>query len=175
MQPIAHPTTESPPAAEPAARRVPPKNPWLAGMLSLFPGMGNVYNGLYVRAITFFVLIATCIYLADRGTDEPIFGLATAFLWIFSILDAYRQATLINYGYVDDLSAASPARGTSARSERLFAGVMLLILGAVAVLKVYLEIDFDWVFRLWPLALLGVGGWLLWTALASRPSGEPEA
>lgn len=177
MQPITQPTSERPPAtaAETAtARRGPQKNPWLAGMLSMFPGMGNVYNGLYTRAVTFFLAITACMYLATQDRGEPLFGFATAFIWFFNVLDAFRQATLINYGYVEDLGVASPARGQSARNEKLFAGVMLLALGTVAVLKVYLEIELDWVFRLWPLALLGAGGWLLWSALAGRGQGAPE-
>ncbi len=177
MQPIAHPTSEHPPApaAEPAAvRRVPPKNPWLAAILSFFPGMGNVYNGLYTRAVTFFLAIASCMYLATQDRGEPVFGFATAFLWLFNVLDAFRQATLINYGYVDDLGAISPARGQSARNEKIFAGAMLLALGTVGVLKLYLEIELDWLLRLWPVALLGVGAWLLWSALSGRGAGAPE-
>ncbi len=164
MEPIASPTTGHPAAA----RRAPLKNPWLAGLLSGFPGMGNVYNGLYMRAVTFFLLIVACLYLANHGEGQPLFGFATAFVWIFNVLDAFRQATLINYGYVDDLGAASPARGASARNEKLFAGIMMLALGTVAVLKLYLEIDLDWLLRLWPVALLGTGAWLLWSALSGR-------
>ncbi len=43
------------PAATPAppAPKL-PKNPWLALVLSLFPGLGQVYNGQPAKALVFF-------------------------------------------------------------------------------------------------------------------------
>src|SRR5215510_6401687 len=90
------------PAPTPAAAPAPigQKNPGLAALLSFFPGMGNVYNGLYMRGVTFFLIILSLIGIANRGHD--LFGFAIAFFWIFNVIDAYRQATLINYGYTQD-------------------------------------------------------------------------
>jgi TM2 domain-containing membrane protein YozV len=82
------------PVAPPAVSR---KNPFLAALLSAFPGLGNIYNGLYLRGITFFLLIVSLIGITMRGHD--LFGMAIAFFWLFNVIDSYRQATLINYGY----------------------------------------------------------------------------
>ncbi len=58
---------EAPPAfaPRPVSSAIPSpvghKNPILAAVLSLFPGIGNVYNGLYMRGVTFFLVIACLI------------------------------------------------------------------------------------------------------------------
>src|ERR1700759_4161627 len=107
-------TAAGPVAAAPETAYVPPpapsalppaigrKNPALAALLSLFPGMGNIYNGLYLRGMTFFIVVASLIGLVVHGGHD-LFGFAIAFFWLFNIIDAYRQATLINYGYAQDL------------------------------------------------------------------------
>lgn len=156
------------------------KNPMLAGALSLFPGVGNVYNGLYMRGTTFFLVIVSLIAVASKGHD--LFGFAVAFFWIFNVLDAWRQATLINYGYAQDLGLVDlPARPRAAQGG-LAAGVLLVVVGLVAAIERYFHVSLDWLFELWPLALVGLGAWLVWGAIrdrrreraASGPDAEPE-
>src|SRR3954468_15768595 len=77
----------APTPALPAAAATPPflrKNPALAALLSAVPGMGNIYNGLYLRGITFFLVVATLIGITTRGHD--LFGMAIPFFWIFNVL-----------------------------------------------------------------------------------------
>lgn len=100
-------------ALPPTPQQSPPqaRMPLLAALFSVFPGLGNVYNGLYSRGITFFVICFGLIGIAGSiDTAEarviPIFG--AIFVWLFNIFDAYRQATLINYGYVADQLPARP-------------------------------------------------------------------
>src|SRR5512135_637044 len=68
------------------------KNPFVAGLLSGFPGIGNIYNGLYLRGAIFFTAIA-CLLALGSGEDgeHSVLGFVIAFVWIFNILDAYRQ------------------------------------------------------------------------------------
>lgn len=167
----------NPPPPPPAVHRAPapgstamgPKNPWLAGVLSLFPGLGNAYNGLYLRAVTFFVLVVLFIYLAQRGHD--LWGFAVAFVWLFNVIDAYRQADLINSGYADDPALAQGLRGKTAAREKLFGGTALLVIGLVELIDRYLPLDFDWVLDLWPVIFIAIGGYLIWRALQARRRG----
>ena len=166
---VAETETPAPAPPLPAAAAAPPvlrKNPGLAALLSLFPGMGNVYNGLYMRGITFFLLVATMIAITNRGHD--LFGLAIAFFWIFNVIDAYRQATLINYGYAQDLGLVDLPRYPRAGQGGLVAGVLLTLVGLFAVLERYFDIRLDWLLDLWPFALVVVGVWLIWAAVRDR-------
>ncbi|HEX3553126.1 MAG TPA: hypothetical protein VIA62_07850 [Thermoanaerobaculia bacterium] len=167
-----------PPAPAPAlpAAAAPPvlrKNPGLAALLSLFPGMGNVYNGLYLRGITFFLLVASLIAVVARGNHE-LFGMAIAFFWIFNVIDAYRQATLINYGYAQDLGLLDLPRYPRASQGGLVAGILLTLIGLFAVLDRYFDVRLDWLLDLWPFALVAAGVWLIWSALRDRRRGLAE-
>ena len=168
----AEPTFESIPAelAPPPAPRAPSatplvKIPWLAFVLGGFPGIGHVYNGLYVRGLTFFVICASLIVLADRAA---LFGFVLAFFWIFNMLDSYRQAVLINYGYAQDLGLTDlPARPGLAQGG-LAAGVVLFVIGTVALLERTFNLDLSVVFDYWPVGLMLVGGWMVGAALRQR-------
>lgn len=167
--PVNEPVAE-PPAytAQPAALPSPigRKNPGLAALLSLFPGMGHIYNGLYMRGVTFFLVIATLIVLVVRG--HALFGLAIAFFWLFNVIDSYRQATLINYGYAQDLGLLDLPRHPRAGQGGIAAGILLGMVGLTAIADRYFYIRFDWIFDLWPFALVAIGAWLIVASIRDR-------
>ena len=172
------PAAAEPPAPAPATAAAPApigqKNPGLAALLSFFPGMGNVYNGLYMRGVTFFLIVLSLIGIANRGHD--LFGFAIAFFWIFNVIDAYRQATLINYGYAQDLGLLDLPRHPRTSQGGVAAGAILALIGLVALLERYFYIRLDWLFDLWPFALVLLGGWMIWASLRDRRrAGETES
>jgi hypothetical protein len=143
------------------------KNPGLAALLSLFPGVGHVYNGLYLRGVIFFLIIVSLIAAAaEKG--NPFFGMSIAFFWIFNVIDAYRQATLINYGYAQDLGLLDLPKRPKAGQGGMVAGVILVLIGLVALIDQFVLIDLDWVFDLWPLAPIAIGLWLIWSGVRER-------
>ena len=159
-------------APPPAAAGVPPaavsrKNPGLALVLSLFPGMGNVYNGPYMRGLTFFLVIACLIGIVADGR-HPLFGLAIAFFWLFNLIDAYRQATLINYGYAQDLGLLDMPKVPRPGQGGVIAGVLLSLVGLTAIADRYFEIRLEWIFDLWPFALVALGLWLIVSTVRDR-------
>jgi Family of unknown function (DUF5683) len=164
--PLAEPQAPAFPAAV-APSPVLRKHPALAAFLSLAPGLGNVYNGLYVRGVTFFLLILCLAGIADRRNND-LFAFATAFFWLFNVIDAYRQATLINYGYAQDLGLTDLPRYPRARQGGLMAGVLLTLIGLFSLADRYLSISLDWLFDLWPFALVVGGLWLIWGTIRDR-------
>lgn len=168
-----------PPEARPAAPPRAPrdafaKNPLLAGFLSLFPGMGNVYNGLYLRGVTFFLILAGLIGAVNSGAPE-IFGFGIAFFWIFNVIDAYRQASLINLGYAQDLGLTDLPERPSPGQGGLWAGAVLVIVGATALLEQWFDFDLRWLFELWPVVLIAVGAWLIWATLREKAKAKRDA
>jgi hypothetical protein len=156
-----------PPAAAALPAAISRKNPGLALVLSLFPGMGNVYNGLYMRGLTFFLVIACLIGIVADGR-HPLFGLAIAFFWLFNLIDAYRQATLINYGYAQDLGLLDMPKAPRAGQGGMIAGALLSLVGITAIADRYFDIRFDWIFDLWPFALVAMGLWLIVSTVRDR-------
>ncbi|HWM92076.1 MAG TPA: DUF5668 domain-containing protein [Thermoanaerobaculia bacterium] len=160
-------------AVQPGRPAIERKIPLLAGLLSGFPGMGNVYNGLYLRALIQFLIVAGLMSAADRG-DTPFFPMTLVFFWAFSVLDAYRQAMLINYGYAQDLGLLDRPQRPAAGQGGLISGVILTLLGLIALADQYVDVDLRWLYDLWPLLLVGVGIWLIVASIRDRKKLESE-
>jgi len=153
----------------PASRPPILKRPFVAGFLSLFPGIGNIYNGLYLRGIIFFTVVACLLALgSDEGQEHSVLGFVIAFVWIFNVLDAYRQARLINYGYAQDLGQEDLPKLPKAGQGGLLAGILLIVLGVIASLQFYLGIDLSWMIHYWPLAIIAFGAWLVFAWFRER-------
>ena len=145
----------TPPAyAAPAAPIiVEKKSPGLAGILSaIFPGLGQLYLGLYQRAFKIAAAFAGCIWLVtatDRfhGNIAPLFGLGIAFTWFFGIIDAVRQAKAINSGYVDVGGLAASEGVVRVKREStagLTWGVILVGIGTLWLIDRYVDLDWFW-------------------------------
>ncbi len=120
------------------------KSPVLAGFLSMFPGLGHLYLGLYQRGIVFGIAFVMCIGLAHRRGE--FFGPVIAFIWFFAIIDAVRQAHAINRGYVAESGfGPSPAqiRRASSGTAGLTWGVILTGIGALWLIDRYVDIDWS--------------------------------
>ncbi len=157
------------PAAMPAMARdqIHQKIPLLAGLLSGFPGLGNLYNGLYIRALVQFLIVASLIHIAGRS-DGALIPMSVVFFWGFAVLDAYRQALLINYGYSQDLGLLDLPQRPKAGMAGMAAGVILTLIGIVAFLDQYWRIELEWLYDLWPLLLVGFGLWLIVASIRDR-------
>jgi hypothetical protein len=66
-------------------------SPFLAGLLSIIPGVGQVYNGQYVKGI---VILLICAVLNSLGKTNHLemFGIAAFGWWVYQIVDAYQTA-----------------------------------------------------------------------------------
>ena len=127
-------------------------------ILALFPGLGHIYNGLYQRGIVLFLLAVGSIYLA---TEEGVMGMVVAFVWLFNIIDAYRQASLIERGFATDLGLQDAPKPPANGQLGLLAGAGLFIIGFLALLDYTFGYDIDRVWEYWPLGLLAAGAWLM--------------
>lgn len=133
------------------ARR--PKIPGLALVLSLFPGVGQLYNGHIQKAFAFFATFAGSIYMAGEA-DVWLFGMFVPFVVFYAIIDAYRSATIINARAAgrppepepEDEDVDSPAWG-----------VILLSMGVVLLLNNLGVLRIVAVQRFWPLLLVIAG------------------
>jgi hypothetical protein len=75
------------------------KNPILAAMLAVVPGLGHVYLGQNLKALAYFVGVGGLQFFGF-DLDLTVIGAAIgvpielggAGLWVFSIVDAYRTA-----------------------------------------------------------------------------------
>lgn len=135
------------------------KSPGLAGFLSIMPGAGQIYVGYYLSGFTNVFVIGAIISVLESGSVrelEPFFGMFLAFFWIFNIVDAVRKANLYN------LNAMGAQERDVPTDSPLVGGVVLVLIGFLLTLDITFGVDLEWIEEVWPLAILGVGIYLLW-------------
>src|SRR6202162_781299 len=139
--PLSPPTPPAPemPAAHMQPMVVERKSPGLAGFLSIFPGLGHLYLGLYQRAFAFAGAFCLLIFFNSHGRIAVLSGPATAFLWFLAIIDAVRHAKAMNRGYVAEsgFATATQLRKASEGTGSLTWGVILVGLGGLWLVDRY--------------------------------------
>ncbi len=128
------------------------KSPGLAGVLSaIFPGLGQLYLGLYQRAFKIAAVFVGLIWLITvnfmGGRTTPLLGMGIAFIWFFGIIDAVRQAKAINSGYIEAGGLAGSERLVRKAPESVASltwGVILVGIGTLWLLDRYVDLDRFW-------------------------------
>ncbi len=149
---------------------LPRRRPFLAAFFSFVPGLGNIYNGLYARGFSIFAImwLLLSFTIAEGGDNGPFTVPCMIFLMLFNILDAYRQALLINVGGITDLGISDLPHLEKLAGSALIPGVVMALVGVYGAFKVYLNTDFGWIFQHWPVPVMLFGGWLTWQALRAQ-------
>jgi len=143
-------------------------NPALAGILSIFPGVGSVYSGLYAKGMAHMAIVIGLIWALSSGAGENgglavVLGLSLGFFWIYQIVDAVRSAKAIQTGQ----PAPDPfglgrtfSTGEKVDTSRIPVGALVLI--GLGVLFMLQNLGLRWFSfdRFWPLILIAIGAWL---------------
>ena len=148
------------------------KSPVLALVLSLMPGVGQIYVGYYQQGFTNAIVAASIITLLSTEMipgAEPLFGIFLAFFWLYNVVDAWRRAVFYNNALagigpavLPDDFAVTKGRGT------LAGGIALLLVGAVALSHTLFGVPLEWLDKWWPLAVIGLGAWLAYPSIAKK-------
>jgi hypothetical protein len=147
------------------------KSPALAAVLSLMPGLGQVYIGYYQQGFINILIVATIIALLSHGVGslEPLLGIFLGFFWLYNLVDAARKATAYNQmisgvgsGQMPEGEVLPGARGS------LVGGAAMVIVGGIALAHTRFGMPLDWIERWWPMALVILGAYLLIQSYVSR-------
>jgi hypothetical protein len=139
----------------------PIKAPWVALLLSLMmPGLGQIYNGQFAKAIFFFFAFSGSIYLITEGHPLP-FAVFLPFIIFSNMIDAFRSATVIN------------ARGTLPPAdeddiESPGWGIGLAVIGVLILLNNLGWLRLAALVPYWPLLLIVAGVVLLRRSLQRK-------
>ncbi len=145
--------------------RLPADAPKRAAALSLIPGMGAVYNGEYLKAITQFAVFAALIIMGDD--INGIFGFGAFVFLVSTMFDSYRTAESIMRTRLEPKTVKpGPEKDRSVAAW----GVFLIGLGVVFLLRNI--IPFHFFNRLWPLGFIALGGYLVYRALSDRGAAQ---
>jgi hypothetical protein len=155
------------------------KSPVLATLLSLMPGLGQIYVGYYRQGFINVFVVASLICLlgayAVNGNLKPFFGFFLAFYWLFNLVDAYRKCTFYNHKVagLGEFELPEEEQLPGARGS-LVGGVLLVIIGGIALAYTRFGIALDWLEDWWPLGLILMGGYLIYHPLAYRKKQQKE-
>jgi TM2 domain-containing membrane protein YozV len=164
--PLTGPDPTSPPPLPGATYVKLPKNPILATVLSLFPGLGQVYNGQPAKAFVFFAVWVTSIWGTAEINPFP-FAFVIPFAYLYNLVDAYRSAAAINARFLggvaleEDEGPESPAWGGT-----------LVALGAVLLMHNLGWIDLARLERYWPVLLIAGGIAMVYGSMKKRKAAE---
>lgn len=165
------PAPGAPPALPPPAPYLRlPKSPGLAAFLSLFPGLGQVYNGKIARAFLFFFGWVGSIYLAATGNEFP-FAFVIPFIYLWNMIDAWKGAAAINARFLggkaepEDTGVESPLWGAS-----------LALFGVLILFNNLGWLDLERLARWWPILLIAVGVYFVYGSIQQKQktSGPPD-
>ncbi|HLK21730.1 MAG TPA: B-box zinc finger protein [Bryobacteraceae bacterium] len=191
--PVPAPASAPPPSAgySPYTAPAPPPmpdmsaSPGLAFLLGLIPGVGAIYNGQYVKGLVHVIILGVLISIVNSGDAaggmEPLFGMMIG-VWVFYMaFEAYHTAKKRQMGQqVDEFSSLVPLRGHG--SHFPVAPAILIGFGLLFLLNNMEIIRFSQFIRYWPIALIGLGVYMLYERVSatasregSRPTGVGEA
>lgn len=130
------------------------KSGFWAVVFSFLPGLGHIYLGAYQRGLFIFLAFAGLVTINSHGAGplEPLFGVATAFVWFFALFDAYRICRAINAGAAQETAMGAGLLAprippASARAASLTWGIILMGIGGLFVADKYMDLDrfFDFI------------------------------
>lgn len=160
-------------------------SPGIAFLLGLIPGVGAIYNGQYVKGLVHVVILGILISIVNSGDAggglEPLFGMMIG-VWVFYMaFEAYHTAKKRLAGQpVDEFSSLVSLHGHGSRFP--VAPAVLIAVGLLFLLNNMEIIRFSQFIRYWPIALIGLGVYMLYERVSasaprdsSRPTGVREA
>ena len=161
-------------AALPAAPAPPPmiKSPAVAGLLSVIPGLGHVYLGLYQRAIAFFAVWVIIMSIAPHGPGPA--GVLIPFWWFFVLIDAVRQAKAINTTGAPESNLLVGEKPMNVSGSLVF-GIFLILVGVFFLIERYWRIDLSFLYDFWPVFLIAFGAWQVWLYWKAKKDAPPKA
>ena len=175
INPNPNPSPQTPPPALPGGSMTPDprmKSTSLACLLSILPGLGQVYTGYYTRGFINAVVVAGIITVLSAGhTDDftPFFALFLAFFWAHNIIDAGRRANFYNQMLAggENVDHFPPEMKTGGGGSML-AGIALIAVGAIALSYTRFDMSLAWVEDWWPVAPILGGVYLVAAAARDR-------
>jgi hypothetical protein len=145
-------------------------SPALAIFLGAIPGVGAIYNGQYAKGLIHAVIFGLLVTIASQdGPVAPLVGILIAVWWFYMVLEAYHTARKRRLGIaVDEFSSLvnlhSHRVGFPIGAVVLIGAGMLLLLDSTGI------IPLNRLIRYWPIGLILLGVYMLYSRMERRPS-----
>jgi len=153
------------------------KSALTAAILSAMPGLGQIYVGYYQRGFVHALTVAGLIAIIAGGVIDGdvvgVVGFLLAFFWLYNVIDAARRASLYNQALSGLRPMDLPEDARGARSVgSLAGGVALIAAGLVLFGHTMFGMSLAWVGQWWPMAIVGLGAWLIYEDRRTKQAGS---
>jgi hypothetical protein len=153
------------------------KSTVLAIVLSLMPGLGQIYVGYYPRGFVHILVVSGLIAMLSSIQDfSPLFPMGMLFLfffWLYNMIDAGRRAAMYNLmldgGEVLDLprDIRMPGLGGS-----IAGGIVVTAIGAIILSHTAYDFSLAWLENWWPAGVMIFGLYLVAKGLMERSARD---
>ena len=152
-------------------------HPVLALILGFIPGVGAIYNGQYakglIHAVVFGLLVSLLNNVHSDGS-QAFLGIMLAVWVMYQAFEAYHTARKRRYGVaVDEFSSLFDIKPASGKFP--VGAVLLIGIGFILLLDTTEIIRFDRVARYWPVGLIALGVYLLYSRLHPSSTSDIHA
>lgn len=165
-----------PPPPPPGSRAAVQTSPGLAFILGWIPGVGAIYNGQYVKGLIHVVIFALIISFLNSNLNdasEAFLGIMLGAFVIYMPFEAYHTAKKRQMGLaVDEWSSLAAPHRYGSRAP--IGPIVLIAIGVLFLLDTLNVIQFRDVGRFWPLILILVGGYMLYSRVSAARVPPPE-
>ncbi len=159
------------------------KSPALATVLSVVPGLGQVYIGYYRQGFINIIVVGTIISVLAGSQNglwplTPLLGFFLAFFWLFNLVDAARRAAFYNQALSGITTTDAPREFSLPErhgSLSLVGGLLLIVAGAVILSHTLYGYSLEWLSHWWPLGLVLVGAYLVYEYVHEAVKGKKPA
>ncbi len=149
----------------------------LGFLFGLIPGVGAIYNGQYVKGLVHAVITGLLISLTTAAGDtagEPFLAMLTMAFWFYMPFEAYHTAKKRQLGL--PVEEWSSLLGPAPRSGRVPLGPIILIaIGIIFLLDTLHILAFREFGRFWPVILIVLGAYLLYSRVTAAPRIPPAS
>ena len=195
--PAAQPALPAPPAAQPAAQPPPAasstvpaaavrvqglqhRSPFIACVLSIMPGVGQIYVGYYKLGFIHNVVFASTIMILANNPPaplNPLLGIFLPFFFVYNIVDAGRRASYYNLALdgVEGIELPSTNLSVPSFGGSFAGGLAMIGLGGILLANTLGGVSLDWIEEWWPAPLIALGVYLVWKAIQERIAARRES
>lgn len=148
-----------------------PRSPWksaaAATWLSVLPGLGFIYLGLYMKGMAIFATwVGLMVILEDAHDFAPLVLLG---FWIFQLVYTNQEAKrLIGLKMGETETAEKKEEEAS-----LVWGIIIVIVGALFLVHNF-GFDLSWLARFWPLLIIAFGTYLIRNFIMGGDKSAPR-
>ncbi len=149
-------------------------SPVLAFILGFIPGVGAIYNGQYLKGLVHALVFGLLVTILD-STPEPsqaLLGIVLAAFVFYMPFEAYHTAKKREMGLVpDEWSSIVPRNQYAGKAP--VGPIVLIAVGVLYLLNTLNLVDFHQIGRFWPVILILVGVYMLYTRVTSTREAPP--